>query len=149
MDKVAVHECVLEHGHDRVYVVGRLQANVLKDEQECLETAHAHVQLRCAVLVQDRRDAREQPACRSDDGGGNGAADVRLALLHTQVHQQDGEHVLRTQTLGNVAERVHRRTLDTLPVCLEEIEKFETDPHPLACWHEFGTMINRHAGMYQ
>ena len=74
--QVAVRQRVLEHRHDRVDVVGRLRPNVFKDKGERLETAGAYVELRGAVLVQDRWDARERTASLGDDRDRDGAADA-------------------------------------------------------------------------
>jgi len=142
MHQVSVRQRVLEHRHDRVDVVGRLRPDVLEHEGERLETARAHVQLCRAVLVQDRGYTRKRPACLRDDRDGDGAADAGLPLLHAQVRKQDRKHVLWTQTLGDVAERVDGRTSDALFVCLEEVKELETDTHPLAGWHKFSATIS-------
>ena len=51
----------------------------------------------------------------------NRATHTGLALLHPQIRQQDRQDILRAQTLGNVTERVDRRTTNTLLVRLQEI----------------------------
>ena len=89
MHEDPVHQCILKNHHNQVDIVSQLWSKVLKHEGERLETTHAHVQLHCAVLVQDSRDAREWPARLGNDGNGDGAADVGLARLHVQVSQED------------------------------------------------------------
>ena len=59
MDEVAVRECILEHGDDRIHVVSRLWADVFEDEGEGLQTARPYVEFRCSVLVENSRDTCE------------------------------------------------------------------------------------------
>jgi hypothetical protein len=72
---------------------------------------------------------------------GDRTAYTRLTLLNLQVGQQDAEHILRSDSLGNVTERVDSSSPDSLLVCLEKVEQFETDTHPLLSGHLFCTTI--------
>ena len=74
-----------------------------------------------------------------DDSDSNGTAHT---ILHAQVREEDLEGVLRTQNLGNVAERVNCRTSNALLVRLEQVEQLETDKHPLSRGYKLGTTIS-------
>ncbi len=132
VDLVAVDEGVLEEGGDGVDVVLGHLANVLEEEGEGLEHTVLHVELGHAVLVHERGQDGEGRARLGDDADGHGRVDARLALLHAQVVEQGGEHVLRADGLGDEAEGVVGRTADALFVRLQHVEELEADAHPLA-----------------
>lgn len=67
--------------------------------------------------------------------------DSTLPLLHPQVRQQHAEHVLRSDRLGDVSERVDGRTSDALLVRLEEVQQLEADSHPLSRRDELGSSV--------
>lgn len=72
---------------------------------------------------------------------GDSTAHTTLALLDAQIRQQDTEHVLWTNRLGDVAERVDSRSSDRLLVRLEQVKQLEADSHPLAGRDEFCSTI--------
>ena len=77
------------------------------------------VELRRAVLVQDRRQAREWPTRLCDNRDRDRRAHTALAFLDAQVRQQHLQHILWSNRLGNVAKTVDGRAPYSLLVCLE------------------------------
>lgn len=160
MNLVSVGEGVLEAGDDRVDIVLAHLADVLEQEGHGLQATVADVQLGCAVLVEDGGNAGEGSTGLSNDGcggaeksasgrrsatrrltDGDGTADTRLTLLHPQVGEQNTQHILRSDSLGDVTERVDGSTTNGLLVRLEQVEQLETDAHPLASGDELGSTI--------
>mmetsp|Transcript_9934 Transcript_9934/g.17038 ORF Transcript_9934/g.17038 Transcript_9934/m.17038 type:complete len:221 (-) Transcript_9934:402-1064(-) len=134
--EVAVHESVLQQGGDGVDVVLAHLADVLEEEGQRLEHAVLHVELRHAVLVHERGEHGEGRARLRHDGDGHRCAHAVLPLLHLQVVQQRRQHVLRADSLGDIAEGVDGGTADALLVRLEQLQQLEADPHPLPRRHK-------------
>eukprot|EP00053_Salpingoeca_punica_P017422 m.167819 g.167819 ORF g.167819 m.167819 type:complete len:1096 (+) comp17202_c1_seq2:150-3437(+) len=130
--QVAVHQGVLQQWGDGVDVVLAHLADVFEHEGERLEHAVLHVELRHAVLVHERRQNSEGRARLGHNGNGDGGADTVLPLLHLEVVQQRGKHILRADRLGNVAKGVDGRAADGLLVRLQQVQQLKADAHPLA-----------------
>lgn len=62
-------------------------------------------------------------------------------ISYLEVVEQGMQDVLRPDSLGNVTERVHRRTSDSLLVRLEHLQQLEADAHPLSRAHMLGTSV--------
>mmetsp|Transcript_21279 Transcript_21279/g.52407 ORF Transcript_21279/g.52407 Transcript_21279/m.52407 type:complete len:375 (-) Transcript_21279:2187-3311(-) len=139
--QVAVHQGVLQEWCDGVDVVLAHLPDVLEQEGQGLEHAVLHVELRQAVLVEQRREHREGPARLRHDRNGHRRAHAVLPLLHLEVVEQHREHVLGPDRLGDVPERVDRRTPDRLLVRLEHVQQLKADPHPLLGRHKLRPAI--------
>eukprot|EP00962_Isochrysis_galbana_P056214 scaffold28112_cov112-Isochrysis_galbana.AAC.2 len=123
------------------HVVAPHLANVLEQKGERLEHAVLHVELRDAVLVEQTGQHGEGRARLGHDGDGDGGADAVLPLLHLEVVEQRGQHVLRADGLGNVPKRVDGRPPDGLLVRAQHVEQLKANAHPLARRHELGAAI--------
>mmetsp|Transcript_40604 Transcript_40604/g.62474 ORF Transcript_40604/g.62474 Transcript_40604/m.62474 type:complete len:214 (-) Transcript_40604:895-1536(-) len=134
--EVAVHKSVFEEGGHGVHVVLAHLADVLEQEGQRLEHAVLDVELGEAVLVEEGGEDGEGAAGLSHDGDRNGRAHPVLPLLHLEVIQQHGQHILRPNRFRNVPERVHRRPPNRLLVRLEHVEELEADAHPLFRRHK-------------
>ncbi len=141
MHVVSVGERVVQAANDRVDVVFAHLADVFKHPAQRLETAVAHVELRCPILVEDGRDGGEGPARLGHDGNRHRRANTRLSLLHAQIGQKHLQHVRRSDGTRNVAKAVHRSSADGLLVRLEQIQQLKADAHPLARTDELGAFI--------
>jgi len=64
-----------------------------------------------------------------------------LPLLNSQVGKKNREHILRSDGLGNVSERVDGGSTNSLLVSFEEVEKLEADSHPLSSGNKLGSTI--------
>lgn len=60
MNVIPVRQSVLQHAHDRMYVVLRHLPDVLEDERECLETTIPYVQFGRTIFVENRGYACER-----------------------------------------------------------------------------------------
>lgn len=89
----------------------------------------------------NKGELRELRALQKGLTDGNGTANTTLPLLHAQVRQEHAQDVLRTDSLGDVAERVDRRSSNRLLVRLEEVEELKADSHPLARRDELGSSV--------
>jgi len=58
---------------------------------------------------------------------------TRLTILNLEIRQEYRQHILRTDSFGDVTERVDSSTSNCPLVSLEEVEEFETDSHPFSC----------------
>ena len=76
----------------------------------------------------NKDELRELRALQKGLTDGNGTANTTLPLLHAQVRQEHAQDVLRTDSLGDVAERVDRRSSNR-------------DSHPLARRDELGSSV--------
>ena len=52
------------------------------------------------------------------------------------------QHVLGTDGLGYIPERVHRSSPNSFFMCFQHLEQLETDAHPLAGSHELRAPIS-------
>jgi hypothetical protein len=72
---------------------------------------------------------------------GDSTAYTRLTFLHLQVGQEHRQHILGTDSLGNVTKGIDGRSSDSLLVRLEQIEELETNTHPFLGWDELGATV--------
>lgn len=93
------------------------------------------------LLINLQRKVNCSPASFRHNTDRDCTADSTLALLYFQVGKQDTEHILRTDSFGNVTERVDSCSTNRLLVCFEQFQKFEAYSHPFTSRHEFGTTI--------
>jgi hypothetical protein len=139
--QVSVHECILEQWCDSVDIILAHFAYVLKEKGERLEHTVLHVELGHPVLVHQRRQHGEGRTRFGNDGDGHRGADTVLPLLHLQVVEQGGQHVVRPNGLGDVAKRVDGRSADCFFVRLQQLEQLKADAHPLTSRHVLRTSI--------
>lgn len=71
----------------------------------------------------------------------DGTTHPTLSLLHLQICQEDTQHILRTNSLGDITERVDSRSSNRSLMGLEQVKKLETDSHPFLSRDIFGTSI--------
>mmetsp|Transcript_67790 Transcript_67790/g.141343 ORF Transcript_67790/g.141343 Transcript_67790/m.141343 type:complete len:562 (-) Transcript_67790:1430-3115(-) len=139
--EVAVHECVLQQRRHGVHVVLAHLADVLEEEGQRLEHAVLHVELRQAVLVEKGREHGKRAARLRHNRNRHRGAHAVLSLLHLEVVEEHGQHVLRADGFRNVAEGVDGRAADRLLVRLEHVEELEADAHPLLGAHKLGAPV--------
>mmetsp|Transcript_59885 Transcript_59885/g.165715 ORF Transcript_59885/g.165715 Transcript_59885/m.165715 type:complete len:203 (+) Transcript_59885:510-1118(+) len=132
VDKIPVHEGVLQDGRYRVDVILAHLTDVLKHETQALQDTVLDIQLWHPVLVHECRQDSEGPTCLGHNGNGDSGADAQLPLLHLQVVQQGAQDVVRPNRLRDVAKGVHRGSADRLLVGLEKLQQVKTYAVPLA-----------------
>lgn len=141
MDQITVHKRVLDERRDGVDVVLAHLANVLEHEAERLEHTVLNVELGHSILVHEARQDGEGRTSLGNNGDSHRSAHAVLALLHLQVVEQRGQHVMWTDGLGYIAEGVDGRPTNGLLVGLEQLEQLEADSHPFAGGHELGATV--------
>merc|ERR1719186_1617516 len=110
-----------------------------------LENPILYIQLGHPVLVHQAGQNSEGRAGLGHDGNGDRCTDPVLSLLHLQIVEKGGQHVVWPNSLGNVAKCVDCCSSDSFLVSFQQLQQLETNPHPLPCTHVLRTSVSNSA----
>ena len=89
-----VHQSIFEQRCHSVDIILSHLANVFKEKGERLEDTILDVQLRHTILIHEGREDGKGGAGFSYNGNGDCGAHSHLSLLHLEVVQERGQHIL-------------------------------------------------------
>ena len=98
---IPVHKSIFQQRCHGIDIILAHLPNVLKHEAQGLKHAVLNVQLRHTVLVHEAGENSEGGACLCYDGDCHGCAHTVLTLLHLQVVEEGGQHIMWTVTTEN------------------------------------------------
>mmetsp|Transcript_74277 Transcript_74277/g.86204 ORF Transcript_74277/g.86204 Transcript_74277/m.86204 type:complete len:270 (-) Transcript_74277:22-831(-) len=133
MHKISVGERIFQQWGNGVDIIFAHLADIFKHKAQRFQHTVLDIKFRNSILIHKSWEHSEWPAVLSNDSNSNCCTDSVLSLLYFEIVQQSNQHILRTNSFGNITEGVDSSSSNTFLVSFEQVQQIEADSHPLLC----------------